>query len=81
MQGSGGSSSNNNSSSSETAAAEVDELAGVIPRMNASLFARIADEKAGNSNVLFLVTCSYFEIYNEVRLVVAYACILAVRRA
>jgi hypothetical protein len=73
MQGSGGSSSNNSSSSSETL--QVDELAGVIPRMNASLFARIADEKAGNSNVLFLVTCSYFEIYNEVRIVVAYVCI------
>jgi hypothetical protein len=72
MQGSGGSSSNNNSnSSSDSPAAEINELAGVIPRMNASLFARIADEKADNSNVLFLVTCSYFEIYNEVRAVVA----------
>jgi hypothetical protein len=74
MQGSGGSSSNNSSSSSDSPAADVDELAGVIPRMNASLFARIADEKAGNSNVLFLVTCSYFEIYNEVRIVVVYVC-------
>jgi hypothetical protein len=70
MQGSGGSSSNNNSNDAAAAATEVDELAGVIPRMNASLFAKIADEKASNSNVLFLVTCSYFEIYNEVRVVV-----------
>ena len=45
---------------------EVNELAGVIPRMNANLFARVAAEKAENSNILFLVTCSYFEIYNEV---------------
>ena len=44
----------------------VTEEAGVIPRMNAALFARVASEKAENSNITFLVTCSYFEIYNEI---------------
>lgn len=39
---------------------------GIIPRMNNALFDRIAAEKAGRPTVLFLVTVSYFEIYNEV---------------
>ncbi|CAM9881919.1 unnamed protein product, partial [Chrysoparadoxa australica] len=39
---------------------------GVIPRMNRSLFERLKGEKAADPNKMFLVTCSYFEIYNEV---------------
>ncbi|KAG5177677.1 P-loop containing nucleoside triphosphate hydrolase protein [Tribonema minus] len=42
------------------------ELAGIIPRMNEALFARVGAETAANPDIHFLVTCSYFEIYNEV---------------
>ncbi|CAM9913119.1 unnamed protein product, partial [Laminaria digitata] len=37
--------------------------AGIIPRMNEELFAR---QREADANKMFLVTCSYFEIYNEV---------------
>jgi hypothetical protein len=39
---------------------------GIIPRMNNALFERITAEKSQRPTVLFLVTASYFEIYNEV---------------
>jgi len=42
------------------------DLEGIIPRMNKSLFGRILEEKTNNSSIQFLVTASYFEIYNEV---------------
>eukprot|EP00981_Chlorochromonas_danica_P014431 scaffold7976_cov179-Ochromonas_danica.AAC.5 len=42
------------------------DLKGIIPRMNASIFERISDEKQRRPTVQFLVTVSYFEIYNEV---------------
>ncbi|CAM9812948.1 unnamed protein product [Ectocarpus fasciculatus] len=42
------------------------EGAGIIPRMNEELFARVAREREADANKMFLVTCSYFEIYNEV---------------
>lgn len=40
--------------------------AGIIPRMTAELFQRIADESTAAPEKKFLVQCSYFEIYNEV---------------
>jgi hypothetical protein len=43
-----------------------DELMGIIPRMNRSLFDRINSEKSKSNAVHFLVTVSYFEIYNEI---------------
>lgn len=39
---------------------------GIIPRMNNALFAKIGVEKSAHPSLLFLVTVSYFEIYNEV---------------
>lgn len=39
---------------------------GIIPRMNNSLFEKIANAKETRSTLEFLVTVSYFEIYNEV---------------
>ncbi len=42
------------------------DLQGIIPRMNVSLFERIAEERTTKTTVQFLVTVSYFEIYNEV---------------
>ena len=42
------------------------ELQGIIPRMNTSLFARIASEQAKRNSLEFLIIVSYFEIYNEV---------------
>lgn len=42
------------------------DLQGIIPRMNASLFERIAEERKTRPSIQFLVTISYFEIYNEV---------------
>lgn len=42
------------------------DLQGIIPRMNASLFLRIAEERTTRPSIQFLVTVSYFEIYNEV---------------
>ncbi|TMW68509.1 hypothetical protein Poli38472_005977 [Pythium oligandrum] len=43
-----------------------EELEGLIPRMNRAIFERISAEKAENPNKLFLVECSFFEIYNEI---------------
>ena len=45
---------------------EVTDLQGIIPRLNASLFDRIDAETKAKPSVQFLVTASYFEIYNEV---------------
>jgi kinesin family protein 1/kinesin family protein 3/17 len=39
---------------------------GIIPRMNTALFERIDREKAARPTAHFLITVSYFEIYNEV---------------
>jgi kinesin family protein 1/kinesin family protein 3/17 len=39
---------------------------GLIPRINTAIFERIASETAANASRLFLVQCSYFEIYNEI---------------
>lgn len=41
-------------------------LEGLIPRMNKSIFDRIQIEKQQHPNKLFLVECSFFEIYNEI---------------
>ena len=41
-------------------------LKGLIPRFTTALFDRVKLEKEKDANKLFLVTCSYFEIYNEV---------------
>ena len=41
-------------------------MPGIIPQMNAEMFDRIAASTAENPNKLFLVTCSFMEIYNEV---------------
>ncbi|GMH66787.1 hypothetical protein TL16_g04507 [Triparma laevis f. inornata] len=46
--------------------ADHEELRGLIPRFTMRLFERIVEEKAKDENKLFLITCSYFEIYNEV---------------
>ena len=43
-----------------------EELQGIIPRMNKKLFERINVEKEARPSMQFLVTVSYFEIYNEV---------------
>jgi len=45
-----------------------EELRGLIPRFTIKLFERVEEEKAKDENKMFLITCSYFEIYNEVRL-------------
>lgn len=42
------------------------DLEGVIPRMNNSVFERISTQKAANPHLQFLVTASYFELYNEI---------------
>ena len=42
------------------------DLQGIIPRLNSSLFERIATERMIHPTIQFLVTVSYFEIYNEV---------------
>ena len=41
-------------------------MPGIIPQMNAEMFDRIAASTAENPDKLFLVTCSFMEIYNEV---------------
>ena len=46
--------------------ADSDELMGIIPRLNLCLFEKIDDEKQKRPAIQFLVTVSYFEIYNEV---------------
>ena len=40
-----------------------DEQRGLIPRINAEIFARIENS---SEEKLYLVQCSYFEIYNEI---------------
>ena len=35
--------------------------------MNEEMFTKIAATQAGNPDLKFLVTCSFMEIYNEVR--------------
>ena len=47
-------------------APEGGELQGIIPRLNNALFVKISDEKQMRPSIQFLVTASYFEIYNEV---------------
>jgi hypothetical protein len=42
------------------------DLQGVIPRMNNAVFSRIANQRTTNPKLQFLVTASYFELYNEV---------------
>lgn len=41
------------------------DLQGIIPRLNTALFDRIAAEKLSRPSVQYLITASYFEIYNE----------------
>ncbi|KAF1320212.1 Kinesin protein, partial [Globisporangium splendens] len=43
-----------------------ESLEGLIPRMNKTIFERIEVEKVQDPNKLFLVECSFFEIYNEI---------------
>eukprot|EP00232_Nephroselmis_pyriformis_P027807 CAMPEP_0182868996 /NCGR_PEP_ID=MMETSP0034_2-20130328/9656_1 /TAXON_ID=156128 /ORGANISM="Nephroselmis pyriformis, Strain CCMP717" /LENGTH=520 /DNA_ID=CAMNT_0025001431 /DNA_START=259 /DNA_END=1818 /DNA_ORIENTATION=- len=43
-----------------------DDLAGIVPRLQRSLFDRIKKETAEFPSRRFLVACSYFEIYNEI---------------
>ncbi|GLE04498.1 hypothetical protein PINS_up013453 [Pythium insidiosum] len=43
-----------------------EELEGLIPRMNKAIFERVKKEKTEDPNKLFLVECSFFEIYNEI---------------
>jgi hypothetical protein len=43
-----------------------DKNAGIIPRLNRAIFERILSERASRQSASFLVTVSYFEIYNEV---------------
>lgn len=50
------------------------DLQGVIPRMNNALFERISTQKATTPTLQFLVTVSYFELYNEVIFVSVNAC-------
>lgn len=42
------------------------DLKGVIPRMNEALFEKILTQKTATPSLQFLVTVSYFELYNEV---------------
>ncbi|OQS07958.1 kinesin [Thraustotheca clavata] len=51
---------------SMTGVAGHEELEGLIPRMNKALFDHVYAEKTNNPNKLFLVECSFFEIYNEI---------------
>ena len=41
-------------------------MPGIIPQMNGEMFERIEASTAENPDKLFLVTCSFMEIYNEV---------------
>ncbi|KDO20892.1 hypothetical protein SPRG_14123 [Saprolegnia parasitica CBS 223.65] len=43
-----------------------EDLEGLIPRMNKALFDHVHAEKTNSPNKLFLVECSFFEIYNEI---------------
>lgn len=42
------------------------DMKGIIPRMNDAVFQKISDDIARNPSMQFLVTASYFELYNEV---------------
>ncbi|KAL7680960.1 putative kinesin-like protein [Plasmopara halstedii] len=44
----------------------LENLEGLIPRVNRAIFDRIAKDLVKNSNKRFLVECSYFEIHNEI---------------
>jgi kinesin family protein 1/kinesin family protein 3/17 len=46
--------------------AEGNDLEGIIPRMSSQLFERVEAELKKRQTVQFLITVSYFEIYNEV---------------
>lgn len=46
--------------------AEGHDLAGIIPRMNNRLFERVEAEVKRRPTIQFLITVSYFEVYNEV---------------
>ena len=39
---------------------------GIIPRMTSAVFDKIDREKEQNPSMHFLVTASYFELYNEI---------------
>ncbi len=43
-----------------------DESRGIIPRMTTAVFDQISTEKEQHPSMQFLVTASYFELYNEV---------------
>jgi hypothetical protein len=43
-----------------------DDYQGIIPRMNHQLFEKVQLEKSSRPTIQFLITASYFEIYNEV---------------
>jgi kinesin family protein 1/kinesin family protein 3/17 len=51
---------------SMTGSTEREEDYGIIPRINAALFARVEEEKVAFVEKRFLVVCSFFEIYNEI---------------
>jgi len=46
--------------------AEAESLRGIIPRLNNHIFDTVEEEKVSQPTTQFLVTVSYFEIYNEV---------------
>jgi len=43
-----------------------EELRGIIPRVNQKLFDRLQEEQVEYPTRRYLVTCSFFEIYNEI---------------
>merc|ERR1740117_1937175 len=43
-----------------------DDLRGIIPRVNETLFERINSETEEQPTRKYLVMCSFFEIYNEI---------------
>jgi len=43
-----------------------EELRGIIPQLNDSMFKRIQAAKAADENLEYMVTVSYLEIYQEV---------------
>eukprot|EP00962_Isochrysis_galbana_P037289 scaffold12993_cov96-Isochrysis_galbana.AAC.5 len=43
------------------------ELPGMVPKMCTEIYTKIGKVQAENPNVKFLITCSFLEIYNEVR--------------
>jgi len=52
------------SGKSFTMAGAEGDLRGIMPRVNCDLFAKVKEQSVGTR--LFLVQCSYFEIYNEI---------------